>query len=263
MTELAGPQSSETASMPPIPERPALFLDVDGTLLEIASRPESVRADAAIVSLLAAVSRALGGALALVSGRSIAQIDSLFAPLRLPAAGLHGLEFRSEAAPPSTEPRADALPAVVCEALAKFVADHPGLQLEDKRAAIAIHFRHGPAHLEALDRMLADVLSRLGPSYHVQQGLLVRELKPSQLNKRSALNRFMAQPPFAGRTPIAVGDDLTDRDAFAAAEAHGGYAIAIGYRVDARYRLPDPRALREWLARLAQRGPMADARDAG
>lgn len=236
---------------PPSPDV-ALFLDVDGTLVDIAPRPEDVRTGAALVHLLARVAGRLGGAVALVSGRPLAGLESLFAPLQLPAAGLHGLERRT-ADGRVVRAAYDAAAFVAArERLDAFVRRHPGLRLEDKGAAVAVHFRGAPALEHEVARVFESLAGELGPEFHVQPGLLVRELKPSAADKGTALAAFMAESPFAGRIPVAVGDDLTDLDAFRAAGALGGYGVAVGDRVAARWQLPGPRALRAWLARLAE-----------
>lgn len=239
--------------IPPLPPDAALFLDVDGTLVEIAPRPEDVRADAALRGQLDRLVGRLGGAVALLSGRSIADLDRVFDPLKLPAAGQHGVERRS------IEGRA--VRVAVDEhgldrartVLRGFAAAHPGLRLEDKGSALALHFRAAPLLESSVDLAVADLAASLGPAFHVQRGLLVRELKPRAVDKGTALRAFMAEPPFAGRRPVAVGDDLTDLDAFRVASELGGFGVAVGDRVDAQWQLPGPRALRAWLAMLAER----------
>jgi trehalose 6-phosphate phosphatase len=242
------------ASMqPPYPQRPALFLDVDGTLLEIVARPQDVRVDQALRHQLQRLQAGVGGALALVSGRPIEELQRLFAPLELPMAGLHGLERRAADGRTTIVGLGGGAIAEARAALRRYVAAHPGLLLEDKGATLAVHYRLLPALEAGVERTCEDVAADLGPEFHVQTGLLVREIKPRVADKGTALDEFMAESPFASRRPVAIGDDHTDLDAFRAAERHGGMGIAVGDRIKARWQLAGPRALRAWLTMLAER----------
>ncbi len=226
----------------------ALFLDFDGTLAALAPRPELVDVDEQVISFLSRINDCLGGAVAILTGRPISQIDGFLHPLALPAAGLHGLEWRKTAA---AEPvRAEASPdlqylrrSVEASGL---LAD--GIMLEDKGAAIALHYRSVP-HLEgALEAHLARVLTGL-PDLHVLRGKMVMEVKPATHDKGLALRQFMEQPPFRGRVPVFAGDDVTDEDAMAAALALGGSALKVGEGPTcAPARLPDVAAVTDWLA---------------
>lgn len=226
----------------------ALFLDFDGTLAALALRPELVDVDEQVISFLSRINDCLGGAVAILTGRPISQIDGFLHPLALPAAGLHGLEWRKTAA---AEPvRAEASPdlqhlrrSVEASGL---LAD--GIMLEDKGAAIALHYRSVP-HLEgALEAHLARVLTGL-PDLHVLRGKMVMEVKPATHDKGLALRQFMEQPPFRGRVPVFAGDDVTDEDAMAAALALGGSALKVGEGPTcAPARLPDVAAVTDWLA---------------
>jgi len=235
---------------PPIPPRPALFLDVDGTLLPIAARPADVRPDPRLLDQLDRLSFTLDGACALVSGRTIADLSKMFWPLRLPAAGTHGLErrradgwiVRDAADSAQLDPTRDALALVA--------RSEPGLYIEDKGNTLAAHYRDAP-QCERKVRAIFSRFTRLRASrYEVQEGLHVLELKPAGINKGTALAEFMAAPPFAGRTPVAAGDDLSDVHAFRAAEKLGGFGIAVGDRIPAPWRLATPEELRTWLASL-------------
>jgi len=236
--------------MPPVPAHPALFLDIDGTLLPITARPADSRADASLVEELRNLQAAVGGALALLSGRPLAVITEMFTPLVVPAAGVHGLERMSST---GELRRASVDPSGLEDArgaLLQLGEIEPRLVLEDKGDAFAVHYRAAPECAERLWRELQRIAIGLGAGFHVQPGLYVFELKPRQPNKGSALLSFMQEAPFHGRMPVAVGDDLTDLHAFRAAESQGGMAIAVGGRIRARWQLPDPAALREWLQRL-------------
>ena len=247
------PQSIDSTAFADVISGMALFLDVDGCLIDLADRPEDVVVPPGLVDDLERLSARVGGALALVSGRAIADIDRLFAPLRLPAAGQHGLEWRST--PTGAVERVPVDRAVLdrlAASLSGFASSRPGLRVEPKGAAVAIHYRQAPdlgadviAFAEAL---LADV-----PGWHALAGKMVVELKPDGGDKGAAVDRFLALSPFAGRRPLAAGDDVTDEDSFAAALRHGGVALQVGDRepTQANRRLPDPAAMRAWIAHLA------------
>ena len=239
--------------MPPIPSHPALFIDIDGTLLPIADHPDEVRADASLLAELDQVRVALGGALAILSGRTLADLDSLLAPLVLPAAGVHGVERRradGTIVPARVEARI--LDDARAE-LGSIVRDDPRLRLEDKSVALAVHYRNAPDRMGELCATMARLVARLDHRYHIQPGLAVLELKPMGEDKGSALKAFMAEGAFRNRVPVAIGDDITDLDAFRVAEAAGGMTITVGERIGGQWRVADPPALRQWLGRLARR----------
>ncbi|HYD98108.1 MAG TPA: trehalose-phosphatase [Alphaproteobacteria bacterium] len=244
-----------SAATPPGPfEGWALFLDVDGTLLDIAPEPDAVAVPPNLAAVLAALSARLGGALALVSGRAVADLDRLFLPLVLPAAGQHGGELRRAAGGPveraGREPGLDAVQA----AARGFAAGCPGILVEDKGTSVAVHYRDAPWAapnlLDALERAVAPAGERL----HIMRGKMVLEVKAKGTDKGAALRAFMTAPPFAGRVPVFIGDDVTDRDGFRAAEALGGHGVEVAPRPTgaARFRLDDPAAVRAWLAGLAE-----------
>jgi trehalose 6-phosphate phosphatase len=242
---------SRVNSSIPTPSRAwCLFLDVDGTLLELADTPDAVTVDDALKELLARVAEALGGAVALVSGRSIGVLDRLFTPLKLPAAGLHGLERRtaSGALNAAAEPDARLGHARAC--LAAFVDAHPGTLLEDKGGTLALHFRLA-SHFAETARRVIEASARALPGFQVQEGKMVLELKPRGITKATAARAFMQEPPFAGRTPVFVGDDLTDRDGLSFAERMGGVSIAVGDRIEGQCHLQNPAEVRRWLASVA------------
>jgi trehalose 6-phosphate phosphatase len=231
----------------------ALFFDVDGCLIDLAERPEDVVVPAGLIGDLDRLSARVGGALALVSGRAIADLDRLFAPLTLPAAGQHGLEWRATPAGPVERIPVDRVVLDrLAESLAEFAVGKPGLRVEPKGAAVAIHYRQAPA-LGPEVIAFADTLMAGTPGWHALSGKMVVELKPDGVDKGAAVERFLALPPFAGRLPLAAGDDVTDEDAFAAALRHDGVALQVGDREPtvANRRLPDPAAMRAWIAHLA------------
>ena len=224
-----------------------LFLDVDGTLIELSDTPFDTLAGADLKALLQKVSDTLGGALALVSGRSIEYLDALFAPLHLPAAGLHGVERRPAGGlmrgASFKDPRLDA----VRPALAALVQGHPGTLLEDKGRTIGVHYRLAPQFEAAIRESVEAVAATLGGRYHVQGGNMMLEIKPVGFTKGHAIEAFLGEPPFRGRKPVFAGDDLTDLDGFRVVETRGGFSIGVGDRVHGTHQLPDPRAVRRWL----------------
>ncbi len=239
---------------PPLLDRAcALFLDVDGTLLEFASRPDLVALPHGALETLGRISDRLDGAVALVSGRPLRELDALFAPLRLPAAGLHGQQFRGVDAPDERTADDDALFTLRREA-SLLVERHPGIVVEDKGANLALHWRAAPEAEVALRALAERHLPQL-TGYRLQPGDHVIELVPAGVDKGRAVLTLMAEPPFAGRTPVFVGDDLTDEFGFAAADAAGGWSVLVGTREPscARYALRDPSAVHHWLRRNAAR----------
>jgi trehalose 6-phosphate phosphatase len=194
-------------------------LDVDGTLIELTDSPLETFADSPLKNLLRSVAERLGGALALVSGRSIHYLDALFAPLRLPAAGLHGVERRKASG-------------------ALHGASFIDTQLDPARAALQALAQANPGLF-------------MGSNYHIQEGSKVFEIKPSGFSKATAIKAFLKEPPFSGRKPVFVGDDLTDQDGFRMVEDAGGMSIAVGTRVRAQFSLADASAVRDWLQAIA------------
>ncbi len=228
-----------------------LFLDVDGTLIELADSPFDSCADADLTTLLSHVAERLGGAVALVSGRSIDYLDALFAPLRLPAAGLHGVERRKASGIMHGASFIDTQLDRARAALKALVAAHPGTLLEDKGRTIAVHFRLAPQSEPAVADLVRRVAAQLGTNYHIQGGKMMLEIKPRGFSKAAAINAFMHEPPFTGRTPVFVGDDLTDQDGFRTVEDAGGISIAVGDRVHGQFMLVGVAQVRDWLRRIS------------
>lgn len=235
---------------PPSPDW-CLFLDVDGTLVELTDTPSQTSADVQIKTLLRNVAERLGGAVALISGRKIQTLDELFAPLRLPAAGLHGIERRAASGAMQGASFIDAQLNGARVEIRSLVAAHPGTLMEDKDRTIAVHFRLAPQFAEVMRRSIIDIAKPLGSHYHIQSGKMIYEIKPQGFSKATAIEAFMQEPPFVGRRPVFVGDDLTDLDGFAIVEALGGISIAVGDQLPARYRLRGVGEVRDWLQTLA------------
>ena len=235
---------------PPLDPHAALFLDIDGTLLEIAPRPEDVRVPSDLPSLLRDLAAQRDGALALVSGRPLAEIDRLFEPWRGAAAGLHGGELRRP------DGRLDRGPNPAAKALARLrsqlaalPAADPRLTLEDKGETLALHYRAAPECGPQIRRFAA-AAARCEPQLRAICGKMVVEFQPRGIDKGRAIAAFMAELPFAGRPAMFVGDDATDEDGFAEICRCGGVAVQVGPPAPsvARYGLPDVPALHRWLA---------------
>jgi trehalose 6-phosphate phosphatase len=206
----------------------ALFLDVDGTLLELAETPQGVHVPTPLKHLLEDVRWRLDGALALVSGRSLANLDNLFSPLKFIGSGVHGCERRT-ADGHVLRPEVDAATiARVRTQLADFVRSHEGLLLEDKHYAVAVHFRRAPEMQDEVYRVMNEVLVHLGPTFALQAGKSVLELRPGAWTKGSSITSFMQETPFMGRTPVFIGDDVTDEDAFEVVNEMNGVSIRVG-----------------------------------
>jgi trehalose 6-phosphate phosphatase len=254
---------------PPLPaagDRWALFLDIDGTLLPIATTPQAARVDPALLHLLERLRRGCGGAVALVSGRSLVDIDRLFVPLRPAAAGLHGWQRRRNdgALVPACEPRELLTP--LRPALAAYVAARPGLLLEDKGASLAIHYRQARGYGPAIRRLARQLVAER-PRLRLIEGRRVVELQPHGADKGRAVAAFLAEPPFAGRFPIYVGDDTTDEDGFRSVNRLGGISVRVtggdqrARPTEARWGLRSVAALRHWLGAVAARLSTAAAAD--
>jgi trehalose 6-phosphate phosphatase len=231
----------------------ALFLDVDGTLLEIRDRPEAVSADSSLIELLDTVSSCVGGALSLVSGRSIADIDRIFAPAKFPAAGSHGAELRLHPSD-DVDITTKALPSGALARLSEFAATHEGLLLERKSGGASLHYRMAP-ELEAACRKLVDELMReIGQDFRLIPGKMVFELAPRGHNKGKAIAAMMNRKPFVGRRPVFVGDDVTDEDGFHAVNAMRGISVRVGEDRDsaAAYALGSVADVRHWLESITK-----------
>jgi trehalose 6-phosphate phosphatase len=228
-----------------------LFLDVDGTLVELTDTPSQTAADAQIKSLLREVSERLGGAVALISGRKIETLDQLFAPLKLPAAGLHGVERRKFDGSIQGASFVDSRLDLARASLKSLVDAHPGTLLEDKERTIAVHFRTAPQFADAMRDGVVEIANSLGRDYHIQGGKMMFEIKPRGFTKATAIQSFMKESPFRGRRPVFIGDDLTDQDGFAMVESQGGLSVGVGDHVQGQYYLANVPAVRAWLAQVA------------
>jgi trehalose 6-phosphate phosphatase len=226
-------------------------LDVDGTLIELTDSPLETFADPELKTLLSQVAERLGGALALISGRSIEYLDALFSPLKLPAAGLHGVERRKASGIMHGASFVDTQLTAARAAVNALVQAQPGTSVEDKGRTIAVHFRMAPQREAAVRQALIEIAKPLGTNYHIQEGSMVLEIKPRGFSKATAIKAFMHEPPFSGRQPVFVGDDLTDQDGFRIVEDQGGISIAVGDRVKGQFRFDTVAGVRHWLQEIA------------
>jgi trehalose 6-phosphate phosphatase len=236
------------------PDQTALFLDVDGTLLDLAASPTAVVVPRGLIECIANIERALGGALALISGRTLADLDQLFWPLRLRASGVHGAEIRYDPlAPIVIVDTADALPSRLWRSLNVALADFSGAFAENKRFSFAVHYRDAPscgANLREVLRQL--VAAEAGAEVEIIDARLAFEIKGRGFDKGSAINRFLTRSPFVGRVPIFIGDDWTDEAGFAVVVQRHGAAYSVGqHRPGVNGVFSGPSMVREWLARSA------------
>ncbi len=231
-----------TAAPPAFRADLALFLDFDGTLAPLQDDPHTVAlSDGMRAAVLAAATR-LDGALAIVTGRDVRDLAAR-TPDALWRAGAHG----SEVIAPGETPRPNAETAALAAEAETAFAELDGVWVEPKGPVVAVHFRQAPQREAEVLRELETIAAR-HPDYIVQRGKMVVEAKPRGANKGAAVEAFMQRSPFAGRTPVMIGDDTTDEDGFRAAARLGGWAVKVGDGPsDARYRLADVEAVRDWL----------------
>ena len=229
----------------------AFFLDIDGTLLALAATPAGVTVDSGLKQTLGQLRTAAGGAIALISGRPIDEVDTLFAPLRLPTAGQHGIERRDGSGIVHRYAAPSYRFGEIKNRLAPLVMRHPGLLLEEKGLTLAIHYRQVPSlggHLHRLLREIVDSTEDL----RLQPGKMVVEIMPIGSDKGITITQFMSESPFRGRIPVFLGDDVTDEYGFSVVNAMDGHSIKVGPgRSAARWRLPDVQAVRLWLEQCA------------
>jgi trehalose 6-phosphate phosphatase len=231
----------------------AVFLDIDGCLLDLAPTPDEIHVPPDLPGAIEKLRLKLGGALALVTGRGLAYADALFSPFPFPIAGLHGAEMRGA---DGRMIHADAPPAFaqLKAALVEETRHMQGVLIEDKGAAVAAHYRLAPEYELTLGERMRAFAEAAGPDWALQLGKMVYEIRPARASKGDAVERFLSEAPFNGRLPIAFGDDLTDESMFAVANARGGLTFRVG-RPDAKTcaigTVPTPSHVREALARLS------------
>jgi trehalose 6-phosphate phosphatase len=231
----------------------ALFLDIDGTLLELAATPDAVVVPDGLPARLCDGRARLGGALALVSGRALADIDRLF-PAGFAAAGQHGLEVRDAMGRVERPPGDDAALRAARSAFMAFASAHPALLFEDKGQSCTLHYRSAPELEGAALAFAESVALRHGEALSLLRGKMIAEIKLAGANKGTAIARLMETAPFHGRRPLFLGDDLTDEYGFEAVNVMGGLSVKVGpaegRATAATHRLAHPGAVRDWLAAL-------------
>ena len=234
------------APTPLKPGETALFLDLDGTLAPIVERPQDVGPDPRRTRLLERLSRRLDGRLAVVSGRTLADIDRILEGCIVPVAAVHGLVMRDPQGRVTATPAHPGL-AGAAQDLHAFAARDPGLMVEEKGLSAALHFRLATGHAVDARSCAREIAERTGLA--LQEGDMVEELRTPGPSKGDSVRAFMSLPPFAGASPVFVGDDATDEDGFAAAQALGGLGVAVGRHraINAHYRLAGVEAALEWL----------------
>jgi trehalose 6-phosphate phosphatase len=234
--------------------RYALFLDCDGTLLDIAPTPNEVRVPDGLVELIVGLSKRLGGALAVLTGRRLAEIDLLLTPARLIGAGVHGAEIRTVAGGPITRV-ASALPKALVEEVVRRCQALPGIIAEPKGPGLAVHYRLAPFLKDALEAELRGLLTQYADGLVLCPGRKLFEIIPAGHSKGTALETFCALPEFVGRRPIMIGDDMGDIPAFAAAHRLGGAGLRVAgeHFGDQNVELRNPRRVIAWLTGLAAR----------
>lgn len=224
----------------------ALYLDFDGTLADIALHPDSVVVSEPLPELLLALRERLAGAVAVVTGRRLAAVDAMIAPARLAGSGLHGAELRADRDSPAQTSTDPAGAGPLARALRERFADDPRIYVEDKGAAVSLHYRRAPER----EQDCREAMRALVPQecFDVIEGSRVVEARPRGADKGAALAALAGRPPFAGRRPVFVGDDLTDEDGFRAAERMGGYGVKVGPGpTAARYRIAQVSRVHQWL----------------
>jgi trehalose 6-phosphate phosphatase len=235
--------------------RVAILLDVDGTILDVAATPQSVVVPASLVQILSELHVRTNGAVALISGRLIENLDDLFVPLKLPCVGGHGVEWRISGSAP-VERRYGELSALLKKQVTTGVAVDPRIIVEDKGSSLAVHYRLAPELGPLIKNKIAAILDRaLLEKLELLCGKSMIEIKPASFNKGVAVCGLMKSPPFAQRTPVFIGDDITDESVFAALPALGGFGYSVGREMAGVEGIfGGPQDVRDWLTGLCARG---------
>ena len=232
------------------PDHLALFLDFDGTLVAIANRPDEVRLDPQTREALAQLNERLAGALAIITGREIAAVDRFLEPLHLSIAGVHGLMRRDAQGKTYASKFYSGLPAAIERAVRPLLAKHPGLLVERKYGAVALHYRAHPELEQASIEAIETAVGQL-EAIEIKRGKMVVEVKAIGGYKGAAVADFLKEKPFAGRRPVFAGDDVSDEDAFVVVNARDGLSIKIGPGATrASFRAAGTAEFLEWLRRF-------------
>jgi trehalose 6-phosphate phosphatase len=235
----------------------ALFLDFDGTLIDIAPRPDAIVVPEHLPKMLQRLRDRLGGSLALVSGRTIGLLDKALAPVRFDAAGMHGLEIRRGDLEVLCTPEGRPVFRKAVHRLLEELGALPGVLIEDKIHTCAVHWRAAPQFHAQVIQALNDRLAELGGSYRLQLGKAVAEILPVESNKGEAIGAFMRHAPYLGKTPLFIGDDVTDEHGFEIVNALGGMSVHVGLGSTAAKRIVEsPADVRERIARWTSGAPI-------
>lgn len=239
------------SAVPAFESRWALFLDIDGTLVDFEEHPDESRVTGEIIETLRELHRWTNGALALVSGRSITTADVMFEPLRLPIAGLHGHERRDALGRTRSAPLEDVERELLATARARlnqFADEHLSTFVEEKGASIALHYRRAPDAADDVENFAAELEAELPDPMCLQRGKMVVEIRSSKHDKGSAIEAFMNELPFENRTPVFIGDDATDEYGFRWVNEHDGLSIKVGSGAsEAQFRIETVKQVADWL----------------
>jgi len=227
-------------------KKDALYLDIDGTLLDLAVRADDVVVPPSLPGHLYHLKQKTGGAVAFVSGRELQVIDRLFAPLILPAAGVYGAEIRLS--PQTQQEHIDPIPNHLIQAIEQSVGSMQGVVFENKRYAIVVDFKCAPERADIIGKMLAGILGNARQDLVLLKATRAYEIKYKGYTKDRAIQRFQSVPPFFGRRPIFLGDDVVDEQAIDYCRKNGGIGIKIGEEGEA---LATPQDVRKWIERMA------------
>lgn len=252
-TSTMSPTSAAAAILANDPKKCALFLDVDGTLLDIAPTPDQVVVPPGLVGLLERVRAGLGGALAILTGRQLSEIDELLAPAKFIGAGVHGAELRTSPNGP-IEQAVTALPDELARELIAIAKRLPGIIAEPKGPGFAVHYRQAPEHKATVEAEIRSVLARFSDGLVLCPGRMLFEVIPSGLSKGTALETLLSMPLFAKRTPVMIGDDVGDTPALETAQRLGGTGLRVcGGFFESDGDLDGPAGVIGWLNDLANR----------
>lgn len=230
------------------PEKDALFLDLDGTILDIAPTANDVKVPAQLVKDLKRLHAKLGGALAFISGRTIENIDKLFAPLCFPCSGAHGAEWRLSQGGPIKS--MSLLPDSLREKIASSLSNMKGALVEDKGYTVAVHYRQTPEAAEKIEMILVALIEKSQTTLTLIRGRKVFEIAQSCHDKGQALERLIKTSPFKGRRPVFLGDDITDMSAIGACLKNGGIAARVGQGKSRQNAFASPEAVRSWINKM-------------
>ncbi|MEP7454977.1 trehalose-phosphatase [Phyllobacterium sp. SB3] len=246
-------KSEKTGVLPISLHEWAVFLDIDGTLIDLASTPTGIVIPEELPAQLKALSGLVDGAMALVTGRSVESVDSMFAPYQCTVAGMHGSEVRGPSGNISRKMIDRTALDQARQELEKLTSRWPQTIIEDKGLAIAMHYRLVPEAERAVQATMSTIHSRLGEGWKLQSGKMVVELLPSGTDKGSAIADFMSMPPFKGKKPLAIGDDLTDEAMFHFVNASNGCSVRVGealFQSDAQHKVQSASEVRTWIAAM-------------